>query len=990
MKLLRAIVHSSLIAMSAFILISPGPALGAGPTVTVNNYLYYSSKRGDPNLYKRAFVQERLLIAQLRAEELGFSQLQREAYYRTVYNEALSRAQGGSWNGGWTQAGLTGLLAGVAKGGAAIIAPEAAGPIDLLAPLVVGLGSKGIETGLSAVSTPGAAFLSPEEAVGVNAQSDSMRSEKDSSFNARLDQLDSDLPLTPLGIPKYVDKDYVGAQQQADLRNDFNAGFRNIWQKISNDRKITKDELNELNDYVKNGIPHLRDQMADAVQTLDEINARGQRAEEQAENQHRHDALSENISGPFMVAGALARLTGDSSGAQKFESFGKLSSTIFEISELTKETFEQQPFKCVNLYLFAASLVLDIAAHNQKSDLQVQLDAIQQLSDQIEEVRKQMHQRFDALEKRMDIYFQATIINLNDIKRSQELVLANVQSLNAQMDRLGSRLDAGVDQLAQFHLLDLETECKATKTDGAPRALADETQANRCFGGYMLIGAGRFKDSLRLNSAEAPLNEDRSHEEFNSLVALASQYGAISPPVPYPPAQFLYGAGNTLRLLHFNPHYKNIALQGRWLSDRPVMNELLKNGRGLDDFQKTMALKADGNGFRLRSEVFHNLLEQYLNAANAAIHHADTVIASVIGQGPVPAPARPSPRGESTGTRLFESPPYDFEINNSLNSASILDCGHAVPHYGEDGNWIKTGMSLYPYLPKTAQWALRFQSPTLNFQMKPCVSRFNVHLYTNTRVGVELEVILKAEYTSYYDGAKNITERAEVNFGALHGDGIFLSGGALNIGPRELLRTVWTGLNVVVENYPTFLFGYPTPKHKSGILYKGILNNPVPYFGEAHEVTSTGDLESQKRFAKRFDEILEEEKQDAVEKAKVNAPPPNAATDSIVSQLMYLTSEGMDLNEPRAMALYSILRSGTLPSRDEIIYRYLNEGQTPSEATDDVTFAVNQVRSRLIDVYWDKNLRPPGSAIQIFADALDKLANGAAAPAPRGWPGRKH
>jgi hypothetical protein len=58
---------------------------------SVNTYLYYSSKRGDPNLYKRAFVQERLLMAQLRAEELGFSQLQRGAYYQTVYSEASDR-----------------------------------------------------------------------------------------------------------------------------------------------------------------------------------------------------------------------------------------------------------------------------------------------------------------------------------------------------------------------------------------------------------------------------------------------------------------------------------------------------------------------------------------------------------------------------------------------------------------------------------------------------------------------------------------------------------------------------------------------------------------------------------------------------------------------------------------------------------------------------------------------------------------------------------
>jgi hypothetical protein len=118
----------------------------------------------------------------------------------------------------------------------------------------------------------------------------------------------------------------------------------------------------------------------------------------------------------------------------------------------------------------------------------------------------------------------------------------------------------------------------------------------------------------------------------------------------------------------------------------------------------------------------------------------------------------------------------------------------------------------------------------------------------------------------------------------------------------------------------------------------------------------------------------------------VNAPPPNAATESIVSQLVYLTSEGLDLNEPKAMGLYSILRSGTLPSRDEIIYRYLNEGKTPDEAANKVTLAVNQVRWRLNEVAWDKDLRPPGSAVQIFVDALDKLANGAAAPAPRGGP----
>jgi hypothetical protein len=84
-----------------------------------------------------------------------------------------------------------------------------------------------------------------------------------------------------------------------------------------------------------------------------------------------------------------------------------------------------------------------------------------------------------------------------------------------------------------------------------------------------------------------------------------------------------------------------------------------------------------------------------------------------------------------------------------------------------------------------------------------------------------------------------------VSFGTLHGDGTFISLGALNIGPRDVLTAVWTGVNEVVKKSPTFLFGYPFPKYKSGIL-----NNPAPYFGEAHDVTSTGDLESQERFAK--------------------------------------------------------------------------------------------------------------------------------------------
>ncbi|NNG74282.1 hypothetical protein HLI18_31350 [Rhizobium laguerreae] len=948
-------------------------------------FVYYSEHMYDPKFYQKGYIQNRMRWAQDQQKSLKPEY--RKEWLEWNYSMAKLDALGDEWRGGMTSKLLQGAASGAV--GAAVGGVVAGVPGAIVGGVASAGAASGIDAALGLANRKGlTSYPSPDEAIEANMWGELQKTGSDLNMREIQMRMDTEVEGRPGPIAYSKDKDVKEYTRYENMMRATSGATREVLERISADGKITRAEFQAYKSLMAEYMEQLNNQALDATQHLRDIKGflRDQANTEADEKSNR--MARENAMSPLVTGALLAKIFHDNEAADKFNKMAQLSSALVDASQMTMKTFEERPYVCANVYLLIASLVIDIIQSSQPSEAQMLGEQIQRLAEQVERLRVEMHQRFDDLELHNYQYFAITMLNLADLKNSQNLIANNVKRLNAQMDQVQARLQLGFESMARMQLAKWDADCFGRSKNNQNMKLADDRAANSCFSNYELLGTGRFADAVRLNQNESPTMPDTNRQDFEELVKLVSANGGGAPSEVYPPAHFIYGASKTLNLMFQNPSYRNLAMSGTWLNETgvPVYQQLIENGHSFSSFLKTMAVEPKGDSFKIRRQLFDELVSRYKNAAYMAINHADEIHNKVRGAGPIPA------RGAK------DDPPKDLEPGYQIYKEKIDLCTTGSDGEQKLGSWnmynyekdidpriarargynpaaMYLTHEFYQYLPNSLRWALRMQAANnggMNFRSTTCFKKFNFYNIANNmkRVGffpliyidLELELVIGGQY-DYYDEGEQKIKSDYVPVARLLGRGTSFSSSWLD--PRwgvNLVTSAWTGdPRTDASDNARFFFFKDTNSY-------GISHNPQLFFKPVD--MNSESKEQLAHFEARFLQILDREKGSAFASIRDERAPPSADTGTPTRQLYYLVRNGLDLGNPKALALYNLLSSGVLPQTEELVATVVDQGLTTSEAYKKIDAVLAPVTQAIVDIDLDKDIKPAASGLDIYVATL--------------------
>lgn len=970
-----------------------------------STFTYYHEKTYDPRFYQKGYINLRLRDAVNYADQNGFTGSFREYYIRQTYQNARQEILGSSWRGSAAEAFLK---AGVNKAsgaavGAVLGTPSPVGPIGgaFLGGVAGEAGSRAISWGFDQLgSLPTRGYPAPSATVEGNVWGDNQKQSGDPVLKEIEEELDKDVEQRKGNVPYSQDKDVVARNRHDETNENVLLEGSRLRQKITQDGKITRQELKEYQEYTAEVAKTLNNQMLDSVEYLRNLN-KIQLIRLQEEQQAKEEQiLKSNMSGPFVFASHLAHLFKDEEAAQKFDKTAQLASTICDLSngikalEKNPDLFSKAPFQYINLYMAAASLAMDILSSSQKSEGQMIMESLQRIAQQIEELRKEMHQRFDRLEMQSYMYFIATKLDLNDIKRTQANLQNDVQQVIEAMNRIEAKMNRGFNALGDMQISQIEAKCFGQDFDGSPKTLDGKDKANECLSFYMLLGAGRFTDAVRITRQNSPIATQTQVEEFKDLVEQVQWARGPRLISVYPPEQFAFGAHRLLSLLQLNPSHVGLAKTGRWLSNYPVMEELRAHGQSLRDFIKGMAVEVSGNGYHIRKALFDQVLQNYRRAAFRAIEHAQSLIDETRGRGPVPGRQNTDEADRDIEKGSF--PLYNVNIDMCPNAQRVRgsyniynftrDIDERIGRtYGYDPKVVHLNSKFYEYLPKSVRWALRMQGAgdgLLQAQPTVCFSKFNVHdinvhfggggwvvQIDRTRLDLELQVEIGMKYVRYDENGKPIEEFTPIT--RLYGRR------AEWFGPFEPNQGSYV-LNHAWDGHP-FSSGtrlFINAKERTfgiAIISKeitfGIAQDPQSFFQAV--ALNEQEKAQYRKFEEAFAKILERRRSMALSLLEQRPAGSSGQTETSTWQLNYLVQNGLDLSHPKALELNNMIHLPGLPQTNDIIYSMISKGLSGKEAMEAVDKAVAPFQEKINELDKLDDLAPAPNPLDLYVNMLD-------------------
>ena len=937
----------------------------------VDRVMLYQEKLYDSRTYARAYVLEKVHVAETNLDRLKIKNpMIRRDYLMSAYDHAKGEVMAQEWSGGWTSIALkAGVAGGVAYGGSVIVTGGAT-----LVPVLVAAGGSALAGVIDKKmkdyeKTPPTKYMNPDMVVTLNVWGDLIKESGDPALKEISIRSKEEIMGRSDAIPDFLDRDFIARkrndqinQKQDEYKQSLDATSRTV--KDLKNGMVTKKQYIEMKKELIRRFDTLATEAVLANKNLKKI---GEYVDQQ-QDRERRAIERENISGPFSFGAGVAELFNDPKAAHMFNKAAQLSAALNDISGITMKMFKQQPWACANMYLAAATLTVELIKGAQKSEFEVTMEALQQISKQINELRIEMHARFDRLEQRMDYYFSVVLINLRDIVASQQLIAGTVERLHEDMSRLQRSLDNGIHDLAQMNLGEWEAECFGMKSNKNPLRFTNEKTANQCFSRYILLGSGYYSNALRLKSPEKDNTGDTDFDKysFKNLAEQVYEHGGAAPKHIYSPTQFKYGANKTLQLLYRNPNYSSI-------SSDPSFQQLIENGESLQKFEANMALESSGSNYKLRRPIFEALLSQYKKNVMDAWSAARDAVTGVRGVGPTP--------GKKWNEPIPEDMPELYQMLReplAFCRGSKLEMGYyETTNYREHIDERKVRVyqyrldkmlltkKIFPLLPQSVVWANRMGSQALSARVHPCIRKAKIpafyskaYLLPLTTYELELELDLYVTYTYFNPKTRKDEEKTFL--------ATKLSGKKRDVGliydPRwgaGTLEAAWTGIQQ--PDSPTRLMAVSKD-------VAGITNAPEQFFTNRVITDEMGaDIEEFESHLANFFEVRQKE---AIEKTRKNTVGPEKDVASILWQLSYLVRNGIHLSNPAASELYTLLISGYLPLVSQVTQWGIATGADGRSVSEMLDSRINSIREKLDEMETCGKLKPAPSSLYPYVFAL--------------------
>ena len=682
----------------------------------------------------------------------------------------------------------------------------------------------------------------------------------------------------------------------------------------------------------------------------------------------------DNYTGAFVAFSSLASLTGDEKTAGDFNKIAVMSGAVFDLTH-SLTSVSDQPFKYVNLYLLLATTALDLVnGAKENPEFAAIMKGLEQLSTQIEDLRKEMNQRFDRLELRQAHYFYETFLDLNRIEASQISLAKAVENLQMDLDALRVNVSDQFTDLAQGSILDLNTKCLAMGSKG-PFKIQSEQVAGECFGKYLALAGGALNHVLPTD--QVAINQAR----FADLVKTAAPLTRRSTSGPYDRRQFISGALKFAEVMKRNPEWAALGRDGHWDDDRQSFSlaNLVAQGKEMRDFQENLALEQRGDGYHLRRDLIQKYLDAYLDQAQKVAATAVSVYPAPLREWPDPGLKWKTPGPNAPPASAFPFVHQKVPLCQVPQPTTITLSRHdrGRPFDGDDGprqrnlvrydpNFMQLNEQFLKFLPDSVRWGDFLNTKAFkSFGVSACMTRvdiFDVSVYRPDKrwrnfgpsdVGVTFGLDVNVDY-ELGDGSKRHLVVAHLD-ASRHDPTPFFDP---QYGPG-ISAMAWAGMtgDDTHGNNPAI---FRNPNNSLGLA-----NEAGHNFKEA----VTGEImKNREIFENDFSAVIDARKPGVFQEAARATRQDLAQLDSIRWQLLYLLRHGLDLGHEGAATLYQRLAKKDLMTGDAFLHWAVDV--SPNQALEQLRKDFADVALELQVLDEARDLRPAISPLEPYIEML--------------------
>ena len=323
---------------------------------------------------------------------------------------------------------------------------------------------------------------------------------------------------------------------------------------------------------------------------------------------------------------------------EEIQKVAKVKQLAEQINAFSAAKFAAGSLAMANGYVQIANLAMGLfAKNNGQSEMQAVMSQLQQISEQIETLRKEMHQRFDAIDYQLAKAIDLARFSYINLTNHLTDLQAQVAAVQTQIDASTTRVITRIAQIGNARYVEIVDACLGRLEGGVPTP--SPAQYDRCLRAAALRGfdeaiypasLNEFPDRIRAE-ADGDYPFSTSYLNISHLAILpddADFFGSIRITSRWKPrySQFInrdaLAVPNPIMWVDSTDDFLKIYKRGGALRTRTPIGDfdaLLYAGRRLSDFHTLLAYRSSAQGkYMVRRPLLDRLLTRYKSAARGA------------------------------------------------------------------------------------------------------------------------------------------------------------------------------------------------------------------------------------------------------------------------------------------------------------------------------------------------------------------------------------
>lgn len=665
-------------------------------------YLMAASRLSRDGLHKMAFlIASDAAIARTVEVEMqpfgnhsGRDQVWAKQYRESATASAEAFVDGKDFRDGYIEAGLKDAL-------------EGASFIPVYGKFIPkNVAGKAIGDLLDIVGTPGQTpMLTKQDTLNYVAWALTAAQNPKDPYHDRAAQLASKYLQVNPNLPYEFDPAVIGAQKQ------------NLIEKLLRDAGISEEKIQQQLKETKKGVDGLKKLISDQAE------ANFQKLQQAAEEAKAHEEnlkyarMAQDVADGLNALSLAASMLGDKEAVPFLQKSTALAGGMQKMFAL-KDDAKAGVFAYANAYMTVFSLASQLLMSQSQDDgTQLIFEQLREISQQIEDLHRDMTSRFNDLDRRLTIDFDRVHLQLDNIQASTNEIEALARKQIEISEQISQTVGWGFRLQQMQYLAGLKQSCLGV--DRRRKVFpVDDQKALNCRSQFSLLAVGQNDQNVNGGASEGGRI---SANDWHALATYLNAQGAWTQTGVFP-GNWLYGSMLLNEFYQKHPQYKRDAYNSRPDEASYSLAEVIRTGENVSIDLKSMALKPNGAGYSFRTDQALGLLQAYSREVSDKLSLAMGRDRANGGEGPRP------------GMGWADALPLDNNYS-FLRSGTPLPLCNDTPArltYADSGQymsmnpqWLRLTAGFVPVLPKSVLWADR--EKFLGTQVSLCLRTMEVN-----------------------------------------------------------------------------------------------------------------------------------------------------------------------------------------------------------------------------------------------------------------------